>query len=122
MTQIKAIRIDSANRRFHEVEIEQNNIDDINSHLGSSLFDIVRLDNGDVIFVDDEGILTANVGDPFFATKRFRQALVGNGLVVGTNPKNGDSVDPLTTIEWLEDNVYFGTLVEADHKLVPVRD
>ena len=119
MTKIKAIRIDTAERRFHEVELEQDDTEAICGFVGCSMFDVVRIDNNDVIFVDDEGLLTAKGDSTFFTLKSYEGILVGNGLLLGTNDE-GESIDPTTTIEWLEDNVSFGKLIEIDGKLLPV--
>jgi hypothetical protein len=119
MTMIKAIRIDTAERRFHEVEIEQDNTQSICEFVGCSHFDVVRIDHHDVIFVDDEGLLTANKDSTFFTLKSYGGILVGNGLLLGTGSE-GESIDPTTTIEWLEENVSFGKFLEIDGKLMPV--
>lgn len=119
MTKIKAIRIDTAERRFHEVELEQDDTDAICGFVGCSMFDVVRIDHNDVIFVDDVGLLTAKEDSTFFTLKSYGGILVGNGLVLGTGSE-GESIDPTTTIEWLEDNVSFGKLLYIDGKLLPV--
>jgi len=109
MTKIKAIRIDTANRRFHEVELEQDDTKAICDFVGCSLFDVVRLEHRDVIFVDDEGLLSARKDSTFFTLNMYGGILVGNGLLLGTGD-NGESIDPTTTIEWLEDNVSLANL------------
>lgn len=119
MTKIKAIRIDSANRRFHEVELDQSDTDAICGFVGCSMFDVVRVENRDVIFVDDEGLLTANEDTHFFTVGKYDGILVGNGLVVGTDDE-GESVDAETTIEWLENNISFGKMVKHNEELIPV--
>jgi len=119
MTKIKAIRIDTAERRFHEVELEQDDTEAICGFVGCSMFDVVRIDHSDVIFVDDEGLLTADGDSTFFTLKSYGGILVGNGLLLGTGSE-GESIDPTTTIEWLEDNVSFGKLIDIDGKLLPV--
>ena len=116
---IKAIRIDTAERRFHEVELEQDNTQAICEFVGCSYFDVVRIDHHDVIFVDDEGLLTANKDSSLFTLESYGGILVGNGLLLGTGSE-GESIDPTTTIEWLEENVSFGKFLEIDGKLMPV--
>ena len=119
MTMIKVIRIDSAERRIHEVEIESDNTEHICEQVGCRLFDIVRLENGDAIFIDDEGLLTATDQNAWFAIDEYNGILVGNGLVIGSNDM-GEGVDAKTTIEDLENRIKFGKLVEVDGRLLPI--
>jgi hypothetical protein len=57
--------------------------------IGPSPFTLVEIDGGDVIFVDDEGLLKPL--DWFFAIKGGHQPFAGCGLVLGTDG-DGDSV------------------------------
>jgi hypothetical protein len=57
--------------------------------IGHSPFTIVHIDDGDVIYVDDEGLLKPL--DWFFAIKGGHQPFAGCGLVLGSN-EEGESV------------------------------
>lgn len=57
--------------------------------IGKSPFTIVHIDDGDVIHVDDEGLLKPL--DWFFAIKGGHQPFAGCGLVLGTN-EDGEGV------------------------------
>jgi hypothetical protein len=57
--------------------------------IGQSPFTIVHTDDGDVIYVDDEGLLKPL--DWFFAVKGGHQPFAGCGLVLGSNDE-GESV------------------------------
>lgn len=58
-------------------------------------FTCVGLGNGDVIFVDDDG-LANNVGR-WFCYGDYPQPLSGRGLILGTD-RDGESVSPVTTL------------------------
>jgi hypothetical protein len=57
--------------------------------IGQSPFTIVEIGGGDVIYVDDEGLLKPL--DWFFAVKRGHQPFAGCGLVLGSNDE-GETV------------------------------
>jgi hypothetical protein len=57
--------------------------------IGQSPFTIVHIDDGDVIYVDDEGLLKPL--DWFFAIKGGHQPFAGCGLVLGSD-EDGESV------------------------------
>lgn len=99
---MKAILIDSENRTVSEKEIEDWR--GIAPSIGCELFDIVRLDNGNGVYVDDEGLMK----DPqhFFVLKGYPNPLAGNGLVLGTNPE-GESVSTTLTVEKVKAMVKF---------------
>lgn len=59
----------------------------------------------DVIYVDDEGLIKGPVYQ-FFGVKGYPQPLAGRGLVLGTD-KQGNSIAPETTREWLHQNVFW---------------
>jgi len=57
--------------------------------IGASPFTVVEIGNGDVIYVDDEGLLKPL--DWFFALKGAHQPFAGCGLVLGSND-DGEAV------------------------------
>lgn len=88
---IKAILIDADNQEVKDVELEPR-LDNIYKQLGNNCdcFTCVNLHDGDVMYVDDEGLLKDNVLNGFFYGNSPWYA--GNGLVIGTN-RTGDSAD-----------------------------
>lgn len=83
-----------------------HNADDykeIYKHIDCDCFDVVRIDDaGNVIFVDDEGLLKDqrhyfHIGDT---------TLTGKGLVLGTNAE-GDTVSTTLTLGQLQDMISF---------------
>lgn len=101
---MKAFLIDSKNQEIKEVE--HNSWRDIAPFLGCSMFTVgAYLPNGDCIYVDDEGLLCQP--EHFFVVPTYPTPLAGNGLVVGSTPRSGDSIDAKSTIEELKKMVRF---------------
>jgi hypothetical protein len=67
--------------------------------IGQSPFTIVEIGDGDVIYVDDEGLLKPL--DWFFAVKGGHQPFAGCGLVLGSN-EEGDTVSAKIPLEELK--------------------
>jgi hypothetical protein len=73
--------------------------------LDCSLFDVVRFnDKGDVVYVDDEGLLCQP--QFFFTITGYPTPLAGRGIVAGTDDE-GETVAPTVTLEWVRKNVTF---------------
>jgi hypothetical protein len=112
----KAVLIDAVKREIKEVDV--NDYRDICPLLNNCrMFTIGHyLNNGndkqdtDVIYVDDEGLLT----DPkhFFTFEGGHQPYAGNGLVVGSDFK-GESADVLISVEEVKNKVKFLSPSEA---------
>jgi hypothetical protein len=60
----------------------------------------VYLDNGDCIYVDEEGLLR-DIEQRFFTIDGFAQPIAGRGLVVGSS-EDGETVAPKTTLSELK--------------------
>ena len=102
---MKAFLIDPEERT---VEMVPHGGDDGYKHIlsliGADLFDVVRLQNGDVIYVDDMG-LTAARKVPW-KIKGYGAALVNKGLVVSVKDDGSDTT-PRNKISWYRENVSF---------------
>lgn len=107
----KCIRIDVTNKVVHEVEINDN-IQDIYEQLGCDLFEVVRIDEINDIYVDEEGLLKLNENSLFFRYEGYPQPIVGNGLILGHN-KRGDSTSTTLTLEEVKQKVTFLTMEEV---------
>jgi hypothetical protein len=81
---------------------------------GGSPFTLVYLENGDCLFVDDEGLLKPL--DWFFAVKGLHQPLAGCGLVLGAD-RDGETVSARTTLDDLKRRVLHLRIVATN----PVR-
>lgn len=85
-------------------------------------FDVVRLcSNGDVAFVDDEGLLKPC--DHFWKHDNYAGFLAGPGLFLGTNMDDGETIEAQTSIEEVRSAITFYTraevLAELDKQPVP---
>jgi hypothetical protein len=78
-------------------------------HIGQSPFTIVEIGNGDVIYVDDEGLLKPL--DWFFAVKGGHQPFAGCGLVLGSND-DGETVSASIALEELKRRVLHLRIVD----------
>lgn len=77
--------------------------------IGAECFDVARInEDGDGIFVDDEGLLRSGV-QPAFQTSLYHSPLVGKGLVLGTDAE-GNSISPKITMAELASTLSFGVL------------
>jgi hypothetical protein len=70
--------------------------------IGSSPFTLVEIGDGDVIYVDDEGLLKPM--DWFFAIKGGHQPFAGCGLVLGSN-EEGETVSARIALQDLKRRV-----------------
>lgn len=100
---MKAILIDPETQTITEVEYS-GNYKDIYKLTGCDCFTVVGIEDGNGIFVDDEGLFN----DPryFFLYNGYDQPLAGKGLILGTN-EEGDSVDCTLTVDYIREKVKF---------------
>jgi|TARA_R100001224_G_scaffold113524_1_gene99212 hypothetical protein len=102
---MKAILIDVHTQSVTEVE-HDNTLDNIYDLLNCRTFDVVRIDEVDSIYVDDEGLFVDD--QLFFEYGGDAQSvrLAGNGLILGVDDE-GNSISPQTTVEEVEGRVGF---------------
>lgn len=99
---MKAYKIDANNNRISEVEIEDYK--DIQKHGGFEIFTTgAWLDDGDTIYVDDEGALKGDTRGFYFDG----QSMYGNGVVCGGDDNTGDSRAVRASIEDITKRVEF---------------
>lgn len=114
----KAILINVKEKTITEVEIAEEGIADIYKHLGCGCFDVVGIGEDSSCYIDDEGLVKDAYIDKD-GTKHNMHGfsinkgviLIGNGLVLGCNPEDGDNADSPLTIEQVTELV---TFVEYD--------
>lgn len=117
---MKAIKIDVIKKEVYEVEITSN-IETFYKHLECDCFCQVgrRLPNGDMLLVDDNGLLISKpVGVFEFGT--YPQALSGHGLMVGTS-RSGETIPCKSTIEYVKSVVRFITPKSLPKPKIEVR-
>lgn len=108
---IKCIKIDVNNKVVYEVEINDN-IQDIYNQLECDMFEVVRIDGVNDIYVDEEGLLKLNEDTKFFMYGEYPQPIVGHGLIMGHDSK-GNSISTTLTIEEVKEKVKFLNLFEV---------
>jgi hypothetical protein len=109
---MKAILIDVYNEVVRQVEVDKKNVlRDWYKYTQCSMVEPVYINEHDSIMVDEEGLLTLTKDSKFFSYKGDMYA--GNGLVVGVNVRNGESVDPMITVEEIRAYVDFHTIEEV---------
>lgn len=101
-----AILIDVVNKSISQVTI--NHYKEIYNVIGNgcNTFDCpYQFDNGDTLYVDDEGLLHENVHGCFMFDG-WRIPCVGNAIILGTNDE-GESIDCKSTIEEIKNKIKF---------------
>ena len=102
MKKIKTILIDPYDQSISYVDISDSNIQDYYSVMQCSCFDVIRLGDGVIMFVDDEGILKDN---RYFQLGR--QTFAGRSIIADSTDDGGTTDSHLTIdqvsekIEWL---------------------
>lgn len=101
---MKAIKIDPKNMQVKEIDLPEKegeiDLSCLRKEIECNHFDVVRLPNGDVIFVDDEGLLVEKPAG--FAISSYNQTLMGNGVVIGTGSM-GESQPPVSSVQEIEE-------------------
>lgn len=102
----KAILIDVVNQLVSHIDI--GHYKEIYDAIGNgcSTFDCpFQLDNGDTLYVDDEGLLHDNVYGCFILNG-WNVPCVGNAIILGTSD-DGESIDCKSTIEEIKKQIKF---------------
>lgn len=99
---MKAMLINTENRTVTNVEI--NDYKEIYELIGNGCHRFSRcpdeLENGDVLYCDDDGLFNEIKGGMMMDNWHF--PIVGNVVVQGTDFETGDSIDCKTTVEELQ--------------------
>lgn len=89
-----AYLIDPARLEVTEVQLGTD-YREIYKLIDCSTFTVVAINDSDVIYVDDEGLLVSDLRKQiFFMYKGIPQPLAGKGLVVGTDLDTGENAEP----------------------------
>ena len=104
---MKAILIDVKNQEIKEIE-HDNTLENIYNLIDCRVFDVVRIDDVNSIFVDDEGLLQQN--QLYFSYND--RALAGSGLILGVD-NAGESIASTLTVEDVEAKVQWLSEVYA---------
>ena len=102
---MKAILIDVYEKEIREVDYD-GTLDFIYFNLACGTFDVVRIDDVNGIFVDDEGLLRQNQLYFEYPSSNGIFQLAGNGLILGVDDE-GNSISPTLTVEDVKSKVNF---------------
>lgn len=108
----KAILIDANNREIKEVSLGDD-YKEIYQHIGCEIFDVVRIDENNDVYVDDEGLLKLSPESKFFFVEGYPQPLAGNGLVTGIDNNTGETISTSLTVEQLKSKVKFMNMFDV---------
>jgi hypothetical protein len=103
---MRAIKIDVLKQDVYEVEITSN-IETIYKHIECECFCQVgrRMPNGDILLVDDNGLLLDNpIGAFDFGS--YPQTLSGHGILIGTDAA-GETQSAQSKIDWVKAQARF---------------
>jgi hypothetical protein len=95
---MKVYKINTNKMKIEELDApydEESNCIDcdwVTEQLGCDFFDVVRIGNGDCVFVDDAGLHRKGI-QPAFELDTYHQPLIGNGIVMGADSE-GRSTEP----------------------------
>lgn len=103
---MRAILIDPFEKEVREIDWS-GKYHDISNILDCQYFDVAYIgsDDGDVIYVDDEGLFREK-GQEYFAFAGHPHPLAGYGLLVGTDAE-GETVAPKMSIDWVTTKTFF---------------
>lgn len=107
---MKAILIDSKSKTVRYVEVKVNDgsaLESMYNHIDCDLVEVINIDDKNDLFVDEEGLLKLNKDSQFFLYDGFPQPLAGNGLILGLNQEEGESVETSLSIEEVAEKVLF---------------
>lgn len=111
---MNAYLIDPFARTITEVE-HNGDYREIYKFINASTFDVARLDDGDGMYIDDEGLFKDE--QAFFLHKGYGQPLAGKALVLGCDDE-GNSTSPRCTLKDLQQQVQFGVPMNLGNRLV----
>jgi Domain of unknown function (DUF3846) len=113
---MKAILIDAVAKTVREVNYA-NTLDHAYRLLRCDLVDVVHLDDGDVMFVDDEGLLTSDDDDSaFFVLRSNGWTFAGSGLITGDADDEGETTPCTVDADIVRAGVVFATRKELREK------
>ena len=103
MEMIKAVKIDVVNKTVSIISVEKDNSQHLRDHVGGWITLAMTLPSGDIMYVDDEGLLKNPENFQYWDfPNRGRKLFAGNGVIVG-DVGNGESCDVKMTIEDIKD-------------------
>jgi hypothetical protein len=110
----KGILINTTKRTIEFVDVKDWK--DIYNHIECQTFTCVDVDGLNTVYIDDEGLLTLTPQSTFFQIEGYPQPLCGNGLILGIDHEEGESVDTTLSLQYVKSKVKFMDLYEVQMK------
>lgn len=107
---MRAYLINPFDKTVTEVEYD-GDYKSIYTLIDADCFDVARLDKGDGIYVDDEGLISGKPQE-FFLVRGYPTPLAGKGLLLGCNDE-GETIEPFITLDELQSQVSFISNLEV---------
>lgn len=108
---IKALFIDVVKQSVTPIEIK-NKFSEYYPLLECQTIEAIHLENGDVIYIDEEGLLSEQ--DGYFRLKGYHQVYAGHGLVIGTEISKQDENDDGNCLSTVQDILNLITFLRPD--------
>jgi len=113
---MRAIFIDSTDKNIYETSIKDNDFREICSLIGcDTIAGGYSFDNGDYMYVDDEGLFQANRNGFIMnvpGNTWGEQQLIGNALILGSSKDDdGSDADAVSSIEDIRNIIQFKTFI-----------
>lgn len=107
---LRVIHVNAKTREILETEVET--LEDMQALVGGYIERAETLDNGDDVFVNEEGLFEGydfgfSIGPRLF---------VGNGFVIGPVDDEGNSTSAKSTVDGVLDSVQFQTIVQEEDR------
>ena len=108
---INALFIDVVKQTVTPIEIK-NKYTEYYPLLECQTIEAIHLENGDVIYIDEEGLLSPQKG--YFRLKGYPQVYAGHGLVIGTRISKFDENDDASCLSTVQDILNLITFLRPD--------
>ncbi len=107
---IRVIVINAAARLIHEEEVE-NTLEALQRIVGGNIERAMTLENGDEVFVNEEGLLSHPTN--FFTIDGGHQPFAGDAFVIGAADDDGESTHAESSVDEIIVAVNFMTLKQV---------
>lgn len=110
---MKAILIDVEAQELRYVDVIKENGSSLQSmydQIGCDLVEVINIDDQNDLFVDEEGLLKLDENSKFFLYDGFPQPLAGNGLILGLEANEGETIATTLTLEEVAEKVIFADI------------
>jgi hypothetical protein len=108
---INALFIDVVKQTVTPIEVK-NKYTEYYPLLECQTIEAIHLENDDVIYIDEEGLLSPQ--DGYFRLKGYPQVFAGHGLVIGTQISKFDENDDASCLSTVQDILNLITFLRPD--------